>query len=26
MAAPTALPEFKGNVAAVLTETYWDME
>jgi len=26
MAAPAALPEFKGNVAAVLTETYWDME
>jgi hypothetical protein len=26
MAAPTALPEFKGNVVAVLTEKYWDME
>jgi alpha-galactosidase len=26
MAAPAALPEFKGNVAAVLTEKYWDME
>ena len=26
MAAPAALPEFKGNVAAVLTENYWDME
>jgi hypothetical protein len=26
MAAPTALPEFKGNVTAVLTETYWDAE
>jgi len=26
MAAPAALPEFKGNVAAVLTEQYWDME
>jgi len=24
MAAPAALPEFKGNVAAVLTEKYWD--
>jgi len=24
MAAPTKLPEFKGNVAAVLTELYWD--
>jgi hypothetical protein len=26
MAAPAALPEFQGNVAAVLTEKYWDME
>ena len=26
MAAPAALPEFHGNVAAVLTEKYWDME
>ncbi len=26
MAAPAKLPEFKGNVAAVLTENYWDME
>jgi len=26
MAAPTKLPEFKGNVATVLTEKYWDME
>lgn len=24
MAAPTRLPEFKGNVAAVRTELYWD--
>ncbi len=24
MAAPTKLPEFKGNVAAVRTELYWD--
>ena len=24
MAAPAALPEFKGNVATVLTENYWD--
>jgi hypothetical protein len=24
--APAALPEFKGNVAAVRTEKYWDME
>jgi hypothetical protein len=24
MAAPAKLPEFKGNVAAVLTEVYWD--
>ena len=26
MAAPAALPEFKGNVTAVLTEKYWDSE
>jgi len=26
MAAPADLPEFKGNVAAVWTEKYWDME
>lgn len=26
MAAPAALPEFKGNVAAVWTEKYWDAE
>jgi Carbohydrate esterase, sialic acid-specific acetylesterase len=26
MAAPALLPEFKGNVAAVLTEKYWDKE
>ena len=26
MAAPAAMPEFKGNVAAVLTETCWDLE
>ena len=26
MAAPAALPEFKGNVVAVLTEKYWDMD
>jgi len=26
MAAPAALPEFQGNVAAVLTENYWDAE
>jgi alpha-galactosidase len=26
MAAPAALPEFQGNVAAVLTEKYWDRE
>ncbi len=26
MAVPTSLPEFKGNVTAVLTERYWDME
>lgn len=25
-AAPAQMPEFKGNVAAVLTETCWDME
>lgn len=25
-AAPASLPEFKGNVAAVRTENYWDME
>jgi hypothetical protein len=24
MAAPAALPEFKGNVTAVMTEKYWD--
>jgi len=24
MAAPAAMPEFKGNVVAVLTEQYWD--
>ncbi len=24
MAAPASMPEFKGNVAAVLTENYWD--
>jgi alpha-galactosidase len=24
MAAPAAMPEFKGNVAAVLTEDFWD--
>jgi hypothetical protein len=24
MAAPAALPEFKGNVAAVETAPYWD--
>jgi hypothetical protein len=24
MAAPAKLPEFKGNVANVLTENYWD--
>ena len=24
MAAPAKLPEFKGNVTAVLTENYWD--
>jgi hypothetical protein len=24
MAAPALMPEFKGNVAAVLTENYWD--
>ncbi len=26
MAAPAAMPEFEGNVAAVLTENYWDEE
>jgi alpha-galactosidase len=26
MVAPAQLPEFKGNVAAVLTEKYWDRE
>jgi hypothetical protein len=26
MAAPAELPEFKGNVAAVRTEKYWDQE
>ena len=26
MAAPTALPEFKGNVATLLSEKYWDQE
>lgn len=26
MAAPAMLPEFNGNVAAVLTERYWDQE
>ena len=26
MAAPTKLPEFKGNVAAVFTENYWDKQ
>jgi hypothetical protein len=26
MAAPAALPEFAGNVAAVRTEVYWDKE
>lgn len=26
MAAPASLPEFKGNVIAVLTENYWDPE
>jgi hypothetical protein len=26
MAAPAALPEFQGNVAAVRTEKFWDME
>jgi len=26
MAAPAKLPEFKGNVAAVLAEKYWDRE
>ena len=26
MAAPASMPEFQGNVAAVLTEKYWDAE
>jgi hypothetical protein len=26
MAAPAKLPEFQGNVTAVLTEKYWDLE
>ena len=26
MAAPAVLPEFKGNVAAMLAEKYWDQE
>ena len=26
MSAPADMPEFKGNVAAVLTENYWDRE
>ncbi len=26
MAAPAGLPEFKGNVAAVRTENFWDLE
>ena len=26
MAAPAQLPEFKGNVATVLAEKYWDRE
>ena len=26
MAAPASMPEFKGNVTAVLTENYWDAE
>lgn len=26
MAAPASLPAFRGNVAAVLTEKYWDMD
>lgn len=26
MAAPASMPEFNGNVAAVLTEQYWDRE
>lgn len=26
MAAPALLPEFQGNVAAMLTEKYWDLE
>ncbi|MDG1894429.1 MAG: sialate O-acetylesterase [Fuerstiella sp.] len=26
MAAPALMPEFKGNVTAVLTENYWDLQ
>lgn len=26
MAAPASMPEFKGNVAAVMTDQYWDSE
>ena len=26
MAAPAQMPEFKGNVAAMRTEKYWDLE
>ncbi len=26
MAAPASLPEFQGNVAAVLTENFWDLD
>ena len=26
MSAPARLPEFKGNVKAVLTENYWDLQ
>jgi len=26
MAAPAEMPEFKGNVVAVLTENYWDLQ
>jgi hypothetical protein len=26
MAAPASLPEFQGNVAALRTETFWDLE
>ena len=26
MAAPAKLPEFKGNVTAILAEKYWDLE